>query len=93
MLKSSRTSTDIIEKFGDWEVLKDGSIYKSDDKSDDKSNNHWHITPDRLSEKDLWIHLNTLDDFDFNPFMKAFFCAMEVAKISELRIKTTYDYE
>lgn len=85
MLKSSRASTDIIETFGNWEVLKDGSIYHSKE--------HWHYTPDRFSEPDLWLHFNTLDGFDFNPFMKAFFCAMEVAKITEIRIKTTYDYE
>ena len=79
MLKCSRKYTEILETFGTWEVLKDGSLYENVQ--------NWHITPDRLTEPDWWAVFRTIPTFDYNSFMPAMHTALEVCKIKELTIR------
>lgn len=82
MLKSSRQSTEIVERFGNWEVLDDGSLYEKVE--------NWHITPDRLTEPDWWFTFRTIPNFDYNTFMPAMHRALEIAKINQLTIVFNY---
>lgn len=77
MAKSSKPST--LDKFGDWEVLEDGSLFECI--------NSYHITPDRFNEPDWWIFFRTDPGHDWGNYMKALFRACEVGKIKELNMK------
>jgi hypothetical protein len=71
------------KQFGKWTVYRDGTM--------DYDNGRYDIAADRLTEEDWIYHLHSKGWIDWNEFIPAYFQALAIQGVRELKIRIGFE--